>query len=53
MYLFYCLIIIIIIYNMILSNVYFLFVQLRLFFIISVNPDYCYLQIVRINEVLL
>jgi hypothetical protein len=39
MYLFYCLIIIMI-YNMILSNVYFLFVQLSLFFIIHVNPDF-------------
>jgi hypothetical protein len=37
MYFFYCLIIIMI-YNMILSNVYVLFVQLPLFFIIRVNP---------------
>jgi hypothetical protein len=39
MYLFYCLIFTVI-YNMILSNMYFLFVQLPLFFIIHVNPDF-------------
>jgi hypothetical protein len=52
MYLFCCLIIIMI-YNMILSNVCFFFMHLLLFFIIRVNPDYCSPQIVQINEVLL
>jgi hypothetical protein len=39
MYLFYCSVIIMI-YNMILSNVHFLFVHLPLFFIMRANPDF-------------
>jgi hypothetical protein len=57
MYLFYC-VIIIMIYNMIFSNVYFLVVQLSLFILFVLirtftNPDYCSPQMVWINEVLL
>jgi hypothetical protein len=49
----FCCLMIIMIYNMILSNVCFFFMQLLLLFIIRVNPDYCSPQIVQINEVLL
>jgi hypothetical protein len=47
------------IHNIILSNVYFSFVQLPLFLLLlllirtSANPEYCSPHIVRINEIVL